>query len=381
MKVAFCKEIINPTLPCHMEGYADRITNEQHDDLEVNTLLIEGSKTIIFHILDVILIDKNFGKKVISILSNKFSIPKEQIVIEATHTHSGPKVSTVLYPDILPSDKYLQSIINTIIKNTEYCLESKTEAKAFFGTTEVNGFYGNRNDKSLPFNNKVYTLQFRDFSNKPLISFINLACHPTILSPEELHISSDLIGVLRNEYLRLTDIPAIIVNGECGDVSTRHFRKGQDFTELERVGQGIAKLLVQTNNFIEVSLENISISSYTLTINYEQHDGFPKKSSIFCLDKDHPTCYLYETEDFRFVTFPGELVFNLGKLLRSKDEKPMFINAYTNAFNGYAVDKQQYGKYYESKMTNFPLGLADKLILEIINLYKPYIKNNSNANI
>jgi hypothetical protein len=36
MKVAFCKEVINPELPCHMEGYADRISEEQHDNLELN---------------------------------------------------------------------------------------------------------------------------------------------------------------------------------------------------------------------------------------------------------------------------------------------------------------------------------------------------------
>jgi len=370
MNIAFCKEFINPELPTHMEGYADKISNEQHDNLEVNTLLIESNKTIIFHVLDVILIEKNFSEKVKSILSNKFSIPEDQIVIEATHTHSGPKVSTILYPDINPSNEYLQSIIAAIVKNTEYCLEHKTEAKAFYGTCEVNGFYGNRNDRSLPFNNIVYTLQFRDLSNKPLVSFINISCHPTILSPEERRISRDLIGVLRDEYLRLTEIPAIIVNGECGDVSTRFTRKGQDFTEMERVGKGIADLIVQTNDFKEISLENLSVSSYTLNIDYEQYDGFPKENSLIRLNKHNPTTYLYEADDFRFVTIPGELVYNLGNVLRSESDKPMFINAYTNGFSGYAVDMEQYGKYYESNMTNYPFGKADEMIEGVIKLYR-----------
>lgn len=370
MRVAFCKELINPDLPCHMEGYADKISNEQHDNLEVNTLLIESNKTIIFHVLDVILIDSDFSEKVKSILSNKFSIDKDQIVIEATHTHSGPKVSTILSPNIKPSDKYLSSIIDVIVKNTEYCFAHKSEAKAFYGLSEVNGFYGNRNSKSLPYNNKVYTLQFRDLLNNPLVSFINIACHPTVLSPEDRRISSDYIGALRNEYLNLTGIPAIIVNGECGDVSTRLYRQGQNTNEMTRVGKGIAKSIVQSEYFKEISLENLSVSRFTLDINYQQTNTSPNDNPLIRLKKDNPTAFLYEADDFRFVTIPGEIVFNLGRILRSIDEKPMFINAYANAFNGYAVDAGQYGKYFESTITNYPFGKADEMVEGITKLYK-----------
>ncbi|XOQ14306.1 MAG: Ceramidase-alk domain-containing protein [Shouchella clausii] len=379
MKVAYCKELINPEFPCHMEGYADRISNELHDNLEVNTLLIESNKTIIFHVLDVILIEKNLSDKIKGILSNKFSIPEDQIIIEATHTHSGPKVSTFLYPDITPSEEYLQVIIAAIVKNTEYCLEHKKEARAFYGTCEVNGFYGNRNNRSLPFNNEVYTLQFRNLSDKPLVSFINISCHPTVLSPEDRRISSDLIGVLRAEYMRLTEIPAIIVNGECGDVSTRFYRNGQDFAEVERVGKGITELLIQTSNFKEVSLENLSVLSYTLNIDHELNndkildESARKLLTLMRMSKDNPTAYVYEADGFRFVTIPGEIVYNLGKVLRSKDEKPMFINAYTNEFNGYAVDKEQYGKYYESIVSNYPIGKADEMIEGVIKLYRSII--------
>jgi len=376
MKVAYCKELINPNLPCHMEGYADRISHEQHDNLEVNTLLIESNKIIIFHVLDVILIEKSLSKKIKNLISRKFSLPEDQIIIEATHTHSGPKVSTVLVPDIMPSKEYLDLIMDSIVKNTEYCLEHKEEAKAFYGTCDINGYYSNRNDKSLPFNNKAYTLQFRDLSYNPLVSFINIACHPTVLSPDNHLVSSDFIGILREEYFKLTKVPAIVVNGECGDVSTRFNRKGQNFAEVERVGKGITELLVKTSNFKEISLENFSVSSYTLNINYELNNDktFDESSrkllSLVRMSKDNPTAYVYEADDIRFVTIPGEIVYNLGKVLRSKDKKPMFINAYANEFNGYAVDKEQYGKYYESNVSNYPIGKADEMIEEVIKLYK-----------
>ncbi|KAA8745359.1 hypothetical protein [Paenibacillus sp. UASWS1643] len=371
MKVAFCKERINPSLPCHMEGYADRISKEQHDDLELHSLLIESNKMILFHVLDVILIEKKLSDRIKATLSGRFSIPEDQIIIEATHTHSGPKVSSIIYPEIAPSEEYLQSIISAVVENTEYCLKNITEAKAFYGTCEVNEFYGNRNGVSLPFNNKAYTLQFRDLCDNPLVSFINLSCHPTVLSPEEHRISSDFIGVLRDEYKRQTGIPAIVVNGECGDVSTRFTRQGQDFNEVERVGKGIAASLVKTKDFTEILFKNLSASSYTLEVDYEQYEGFPiEKDALIRLNADKPTAYVYETDGFRFVTIPGELVYNLGLLLRSKDNKPMFINAYVNEFNGYAVDREQYGKFYETSMSNYPVGKADEMVEGIRSLYR-----------
>ncbi|MFM9279594.1 hypothetical protein [Paenibacillus jiagnxiensis] len=354
MKISFQKQLINPELPCHMDGYADRISYEQHDDLEINSLLIESNEIILIHVLDLILIEKQFGEKVKSTLSEKFSISKENIIIEATHTHSGPKVSTMFYPEITPSQDYLQLLLDMIVKNTEFCLNHKMEARAYYGICEINGYYCNRNDRSLPFNNKGYILQFRNHSNDPLVSLINIACHPTVLAKDNLFISSDYIGELREEYYHLNQTPAIIINGECGDVSTRFTRQGDDFAETRRIGKGIARVLAEVKDFREITMDNLCVSSFTLKI-----------------DKTiKPTVHLYEFDDIRFVTIPGEIVYNLGQLIRSQDGKPAFILAYANEYNGYAVDKEQYGKYFESSITNYPYGKADELVGGVLNLIK-----------
>lgn len=85
------------------------------------------------------------------------------------------------------------------------------ETRAYYGTCEINGYYCNRNERAFPFNNKGHVLQFRDSSNYPLVSLINIACHPTVLAKDNLFISSDYLGELREEYARLTQALAIIV--------------------------------------------------------------------------------------------------------------------------------------------------------------------------
>lgn len=402
LRVSYFKDKINPHFPCHMDGYGDRISYSQNDDLEIRSLLIESNKLIIFHVLDIILFQKEFADRVKSVLFERFNLTEEQIILEATHTHSGPKVSTVVDKSIPIEGNYMDLILKKIVKNTEMCLRNKTKVKASYGECEVNGFYGNRNKNELPYNNKVYTLLFKDLEDTPMVSFINIACHPTTLSKTSEIISSDFIGYLRNEYLKITGVDAIVCNGECGDVSTRFVRRGQDFNEVKRIGIGIAREVAKTNSFKEISLENMSIEkvSLRLHLNPNKEDfliknryllkkmlkGLDKYSTQYYFLNDillknieelmskkeiiyEPTAFIYQSKDFRFVTIPGELVYSLGALLRDKDKKPMFINAYSNEYNGYAVDKEQYGKYPESFCTNYPCGKADEFIKEIIDLY------------
>lgn len=52
MRFSFYKTIINPVLPCHMEGYADRIATDIHDDLYLNTFVLQSHQTFVFHVYD-----------------------------------------------------------------------------------------------------------------------------------------------------------------------------------------------------------------------------------------------------------------------------------------------------------------------------------------
>lgn len=116
LRVSYFKDKINPHFPCHMDGYGDRISYSQNDDLEIRSLLIESNKLIIFHVLDIILFQKEFADRVKNVLFERFNLTEEQIILEATHTHSGPKVSTVVDKSIPIEGNYMDLILK---KNSE----------------------------------------------------------------------------------------------------------------------------------------------------------------------------------------------------------------------------------------------------------------------
>lgn len=402
MKVGYYKQTINPFLPCHLQGYQDRIAKVQHDNLYLNTIYIESINPILIHVLDVIIIDKVFSEKIKKRLSEVFQIKDEYIFITCIHTHSGPKVSHLLNPEIELDEHYMTTLEEKIIDNTKQAISSKVEALAYIGTTQIDKVYSNRNSLTLPYYSQAQILRFEDLNHHGLFDFVNLACHPTILNAKNLEVSSDFVGVMRDHYLQKCSRPLVFINGECGDVSTRLVRQGQDFKEVERVGQVIANKLLNIDNYQPISLENLAIRHYNIEINYEPNQDKFLNNMLFQLQnaKDYfqeqdqryfmrdmfieqienkitqkkihlqSKAYIIENDDLRMITIPGEIVYRLADRLRSVDAKKTIIMSYTNDFLGYAVDKDEYGLYFETFMSQYPKGEADKMIDHIIELFQ-----------
>ena len=83
-----------------------------------------------------------------------------------------------------------------------------------------------------------------------------------------------------------------------------------------------------------------------------------------------PIAYVLEYNDLRIIMLPGEIVYQLAHRIRTVDNKETLLFTYTNDFFGYAVDREQYGQYFETFMSEYPLGEADRFIDNIIGCIK-----------
>jgi hypothetical protein len=403
MKAAYQKAIINPDLPVHMDGYHQRISHEINDDIELRSFVIKEKETVLIHVLDVLLISEELSSKFKKRLSNEFNLKIEDITLIASHTHSGPKVSKYLFPNVEPSYEYLENIEEKLVENTKDCLDNLIPADTYYGKTFSENLYSNRTDKNLPYNNNLLTIQFRNEESRPLFQVVNIACHPTILDPQFKKISNDLFGAFRTEFEKKTKVPLVIINGEAGDVSTRYTRRGTDYNEVLRIGKELATLLSEIEDYSPISLNNLSVNKceYNHTFNPKldedlqrtKHDLTNSLEKIETIDRNNAivdllkaveaklekeeikqqyTAKIIETDDFRMVTFPGEIVTALGSELREASEKITFIAAYADDFKGYAINKEAYGEIPETYTTDFPMGIADDFVNQIT---KKYIKN------
>lgn len=404
MKFSYHKQNITPNLPCHMEGYDDRIATSIHDSLYLHSLCFNETMPIIIHVFDVIIITKEFAHRVKKACSEKFGVLQDHVLVTCIHTHSGPLVSNLITENLEPELAYMDSLLQASLDATAFCLQHLEEAKLSYGQINIDGFFCNRNGKNLPNNPIAYLFKIVRPNNEPFIDVVHFGCHPTVLHTDNLAISSDFIGAMRTHYELLTGTPLMFLNGEGGDVSTRLTRQASNFEEVERIGSGIAQKLVEKTTSKELSLDDLFTQSYSLNIDYDPkqdewlvehlkeyenkvktmdpnsphyklfHDMYYMSlKKIF--DQEHislqPTTTIIEFSDFRIVTIPGELVYEFGRRMRNVDDKAMILLTYTNDFNIYAVNKEQYGQYFESFNTMYPYGKADEMIEATMNLYKP----------
>lgn len=386
MKVAWQKAQINPFLPTYMEGYvAVRESQTIHDDIEAHVLLLENQEQqFVLISLDIILIDKAFGDRLRERLAQESGIASDQIMVTATHTHSGPQVSTKVSDQTPVNQAYLNHISDTVSQTLQDCLVNLKPVKVLSKSVNIGDFYSNRNQLDLPYNDQAQLLQFVTDENDPVVTLMNFNCHPTILKADNLSISADLVGSIRQYYPG----DLMIVLGEAGDVSTRFKRQGEDFAEVDRVGRGIAEQLnqglwqelvpgefktqvvqhaVKYNPTEDVFLAQAKAQLEKIVA--EQPDAQVLLDMVEKRVKQTPGTLTYEATILSlghlvFVFFPSEIVFELGKVLR--DSHPnLILAAYSNDFRGYAVDQATYGKFGESLITEYPHGVADAFVQKI----------------
>ena len=78
---------------------------------------------------------------------------------------------------------------------------------------------------------------FEDTQGEPLAILFHYACHPTVLSAENLQYSADFPGAARQSIReRYPNAVPLFVNGAAGNISTRFHRREQSFEEAARLG-------------------------------------------------------------------------------------------------------------------------------------------------
>ena len=95
LKAGVARETITPELGGLLAGYgSDKPSTAVHDDLTVTALAIEQGKTrTVLMSVTVCLIDNDLCAKLRTMCGEAAGIPSSNVIIAATHTHSGPVTS------------------------------------------------------------------------------------------------------------------------------------------------------------------------------------------------------------------------------------------------------------------------------------------------
>ncbi|MBQ4119700.1 MAG: hypothetical protein IJD45_04855 [Clostridia bacterium] len=315
LKVGFSQVNINPSLGDPVAGYfVPRFGKGFLDDLTISTILLTCEETKIALIsIDIVGFTKEFYKNVCEEIEKATNIPKENIFMSATHTHTGAFVTpdSTFSGDQKILEEYAEFVTSRLIESVAIAKQDIKPAKMGFitgyapervayirlykmkdGTTMTCPPIDDPNiDHPLgELDQRVNVVRF-DREDAPNIVLVNYGLHADTTNGELF--SADWPHWLRVTLDKALDgVKCVFFNGAEGDVgSTNVHPTGGDMNDTDIsfdnemkspgmarfVGRAIAGSVLQVYDKAEyIDVENIDILHKTIRV----PSNMPKKHEI-----------------------------------------------------------------------------------------------------
>ncbi len=248
IKAGASEIIVTPETSQFLFGYphVERYSNGVHDDLYSAALFLDdGTTQIMFISNDLIFVDKQMSTEIRREISQKTGIPTKNIMITATHTHSGPimtNYASSLNDPIVPKADvvYLDFAKEKMISAAVSAWQNAAEAVLGMTKADSTGIGTNRRDPAGPSDHEVPVLAVMNKERSKYLACMMIGTmHPTVLHEDSRLISADFPG-LAKQYLKKhvmgDECVMLYHSGPCGNQSPRHVVKATTFAEAERLG-------------------------------------------------------------------------------------------------------------------------------------------------
>ena len=237
LSVGVARRIITPKVGGLLFGYNDHTRSKSvNDDLTVTALYFKTEKTTaILLSATVCLISTDLVDEIRKKIESKTGIPGCNIIVSATHTHSGPVTTEFKgFESFGYIDReYCDSIfIPNCIDVCVAAMENPKEALMGVGTTNSNVGINRRqllenNTVTLgqnpwgPYDSTMTVISFVDANEKkPLANIVHVGAHPTAAGINT-EITRDWVGVMMDRLDIESGATTLFINGTLGDVAPR----------------------------------------------------------------------------------------------------------------------------------------------------------------
>lgn len=248
------REIITPFVGCNLYGYSpDVISTSINDDLQATAFYFsQGKNKALVISITVCEMQTTLCDDLRELLSSKTGVKKENIMLCATHTHSGPNVAgSVGWGDI--DKEYCNTIL--VPKLVSVSLKALGNAVPVKMSTAAGDSEVGINRRQLFFNNKIdfgqnvwgcinkkmTVVSFADYDGNKVATAIHYGCHGTAAGMNT-EITRDWSGIMTDAVEEISGAPCAFFNGTMGDIGPKisNGKTTGDITYVRELGE-IAK--------------------------------------------------------------------------------------------------------------------------------------------
>ena len=196
---------ITPKEPVWMSGYAarKRPSTGVQMPIQAKALALEDGRggRVVLVSVDIIGLSAALSDRVAAEVASKYKLERSQLVLNSSHTHTGPMVDGNLSP-MAPSDEaelakiraYTNTLAEKLVTVIGASLGDLAPARLHFDYGEA-GFAINRRKREVaPVDHRVPVLRVSAPNGQIRALLFGYACHNTTLTAEFLEISGDYAG-------------------------------------------------------------------------------------------------------------------------------------------------------------------------------------------
>ena len=206
--------------PADTSGYfgRDGLSTGAHDSLYARALVLDNGQNIIALVaIDVATVNADFTEQVRKMVQEKTGIPPEHIMLNASHTHSGPDLfhsTETLDPEVKPAIRH--GVAEAICQ----AYANRQPARVGWADGHLERISINRRDDDGPINPQVGVMVIENEREQPIALAVNFAIHPIVLSAANLLYSADLVGYAMTALERMyPEAVALFLNGCAGNIN------------------------------------------------------------------------------------------------------------------------------------------------------------------
>jgi len=241
-RVGAAQEVISPPTGTSLAGYFhDRVATSIHDDLFAHAVVIESADVRMAVVsCDLICVSTEVAVAAKDAIQRTCAIPPDQVLISATHTHTGPELRP---RSIVPvCEPWREALPGRIAAAVERAARATVPATLHAGRTHIEGIgfnrlfrlrdgtevFGQRGRESDvlgpagPVDPELQTLGAIDASGRLVALLVNFACHADVIGGGQAHyVSADWPGVLAQTVATVygDQVVTAVLQGTCGDIN------------------------------------------------------------------------------------------------------------------------------------------------------------------
>ena len=216
-----------------LAGFAARnaLSDGIHQHLYTHCLVLgDGTQKVCIISNDLMEISPAISDTIRTMIAEKSGLALDNILMHNIHTHSAPRSGGSSVVTGGTNRAWKERMVATVVDNAVKTIAAKGEPftlEVGKGRTYING---NRCEKEGPVDHDVYVARFLQHG-KPLVSIVNLACHPVCMGPGSYLLSSDYPGIYARYLSEIWGGEVFQLTGAAGNMDPAQGPKRVEYAE------------------------------------------------------------------------------------------------------------------------------------------------------